>query len=92
MLKSTGILRHVDNLGRVVIPRELRRLINVEDGNDYMEIFVDDDNAIVLKKYQPSCIFCNSMDNVVVYKEKQVCKECINKLVNLKEITPDEEE
>ncbi len=67
-MKSTGIVRPVDSLGRIVLPIELRRILNI-NCKDPVEIFVDEDR-IVLKKYQPSCIFCDSMDEIKVYKEK----------------------
>lgn len=77
-MKSTGIVRPVDSLGRVVLPIELRRIMGIEC-KDSIEIFVDD-QYIVLKKYQPSCIFCNSMDDIINYKGKLVCKECVEKM------------
>ena len=75
-MKSTGIVRPVDSLGRIVLPIELRRVMGIEC-KDSIEIFVSD-QYIILKKYQPSCIFCNSMDDIINYKGKMVCKECIN--------------
>ena len=65
-MKSTGIVRPVDSLGRIVLPIELRRILNI-NCKDPVEIFVDEDK-IVLKKYQPSCIFCDSMDEIKVYR------------------------
>ena len=73
-MKSTGIVRKVDELGRVVIPIELRRTMGIEV-KDPIEIFVDNEN-IILKKYQPSCIFCNNMENVVYFKGKNICQAC----------------
>jgi transcriptional pleiotropic regulator of transition state genes len=75
-LKSTGIVRKVDELGRVVIPIELRRTLGIEV-KDALEIYVDG-VSIILKKYEPACIFCNSADDMVKYKGKNVCKECIS--------------
>ncbi|MGI6665578.1 MAG: AbrB/MazE/SpoVT family DNA-binding domain-containing protein [Christensenellaceae bacterium] len=77
-MKSTGIVRPVDSLGRIVLPIELRRIMGIEC-KDSIEIFVDD-QYIMLKKYQPSCIFCNSMDDIIHYKNKLVCKECVDKM------------
>jgi transcriptional pleiotropic regulator of transition state genes len=77
-MKSTGIVRKVDALGRVVLPIELRRILDIEE-KDSIEIFVDND-SIVLKKYSPTCIFCGSKENVVEFKEKKVCKECLNQM------------
>ena len=85
MLKKTGIVRPIDSLGRLVVPRELRRLMDIEDGNDCVEFFVDDDGGLVVKKYLPACLFCNSMDELVTLENKLVCKSCIEKLNFLKD-------
>lgn len=79
-MKSTGIVRKIDNLGRVVLPIELRRVFDI-DREDPVEIFVDD-NYILLKKYQPSCIFCDNVDNVIQHKGKNICKSCLKELVS----------
>ena len=81
-MKSTGMVRPVDNLGRVVIPREIRKQFDVENGVDSFEIFVDGDK-IILRKYQPSCIFCGEMDNTITYNGHVVCKTCAEKLFTL---------
>ncbi len=80
-MKSTGIVRKVDELGRVVIPIELRRNLNINI-KDPLEIFVDEDQ-IILKKYNPACIFCGQAKNVEIYKNKKICKSCIDKISNL---------
>ena len=80
-MKATGIVRKVDELGRIVIPIELRRNLNIENG-DPVEIFVDSD-SIVLKKHEPACIFCGSMDNVEVVGGKNICEKCIEEIKNL---------
>lgn len=77
-MKSTGIVRPVDKLGRIVLPIELRRIMNI-DCKDSIEIFVDGD-YIVLKKYQPSCIFCDSMEGITNFKGKNVCAQCLKEL------------
>ena len=77
-MKATGIVRPVDPLGRVVIPVELRRTLGIKT-DDSLEVFVDGD-YIMLKKYEPACIFCNSATNVVNYRGKNVCLECIRQL------------
>lgn len=77
-MKSTGIVRKVDALGRVVLPIELRRVLEIEE-KDSIEIYVDA-NSIVLKKYNPTCIFCNSQEDVVDFKEKKVCKNCLKEI------------
>ena len=65
-MKPTGIVRPIDSLGRIVIPTELRKTLHIKD-KDPLEIFVDN-NCIILKKYQPACIFCSSMEEVEIYK------------------------
>lgn len=79
-MKSTGIVRRVDELGRVVIPVELRRTMGIVI-KDPIEIYVDG-QSIVLKKYQPSCIFCDSMNDVAVYKGKNICSDCMTEIKN----------
>lgn len=78
-MKSLGIVRRIDHVGRIVLPKELRRMFDLEDNEDSLEIFVEDDK-IILKKYEPACVFCNSADNVVDYMGKKVCRDCIGKL------------
>lgn len=77
-MKATGIVRKIDDLGRIVLPIELRRTLGISD-RDSLEIFVDQNN-IVLKKYEPACIFCGSADNVVVFKDKTICAHCIEEM------------
>ncbi len=77
-MKSTGIVRRIDELGRVVLPIELRRTLDI-DIKDSLEIYVDN-NSIILKKYAPACIFCGDADDIVNFKGKNVCKKCINEL------------
>lgn len=76
-MKSTGIVRKLDNLGRIVIPIEVRRTLDIEE-KDGLEIYVDHDR-IVLRKYEPACacVFCGEADNVNDFKGKAVCNECI---------------
>ncbi|MZP30715.1 AbrB/MazE/SpoVT family DNA-binding domain-containing protein [Heliobacterium undosum] len=73
-MKSTGIVRKVDELGRVVIPIELRRTMGIDE-KDPLEIYVDAEK-IILKKYEPACIFCGSAVDVQNFRNKIVCKEC----------------
>ncbi len=77
-MKSTGIVRKMDALGRVVIPIELRRTMGI-DVKDSIEIFVDED-TIILKKYHPACMFCDNAINVVHYNGKNICHECLEKI------------
>lgn len=78
MLKATGVVRRVDELGRIVIPIELRRTMDIEE-KDSLEIFVDGDK-IILKKYEPACIFCSDAEDVYYFQGKNICKACLNEL------------
>ena len=78
-MKSTGMVRAVDKMGRVVIPKEIRKQLKVENDVDSFEIYMDGDK-VVLKKYQPTCIFCDSLADSVQFEGYNVCKECIEKL------------
>lgn len=80
-MKSTGIVRKLDELGRITLPIELRRNLNV-DTKDPLEIFVDDDK-IILTKYTPSDIFTGEMDDLVEYKGKKVSKTTIKELARI---------
>ncbi|MGI6452658.1 MAG: AbrB/MazE/SpoVT family DNA-binding domain-containing protein [Syntrophomonadaceae bacterium] len=78
MMKSTGVVRKVDELGRIVIPIELRRTMGIEE-KDALEIYVDNDK-IILKKYEPACIFCGNAEEVLNYKGKNLCRSCLTEL------------
>ena len=77
-MKSTGIVRKVDNLGRIVLPIEIRKVLDIKE-KDSIEIFIDD-GKIVLEKYQPSCIFCGNTEDIVYFNSKRVCSACIEKM------------
>ena len=79
-MKSTGIVRKVDELGRIVLPIELRRTLDIAE-KDPLEIY-SDGSAIVLKKYEPACLFCGSAKDVVHYKGKNICAACMKDLKN----------
>ncbi len=79
-MKSTGVVRKVDELGRIVIPIELRRTLDIAE-KDALEIYVDGD-TVILKKYQPACIFCGEANDVTNYKGKKICKSCLVELKN----------
>lgn len=74
-MKSTGIVRKVDELGRIVLPIELRRTLDIEE-RDPLEIHVEGDQ-IVLKKYAPSCIFCGTEEDLQLFRGKRICQGCI---------------
>ena len=82
-MKSTGIIRRVDELGRVVMPMEIRNQFNIVE-KDPIEIYVEG-SCIVLKKYEPNCIFCGNTKNLVEYKDKLVCDKCTSLLNSLQE-------
>lgn len=77
-MKATGIVRKVDELGRIVLPIELRRTLDIEI-KDPIEIFMDGD-YILLKKYEPSCVFCGNAKNIHNLNGKNICENCIEEL------------
>lgn len=78
MVKSTGIVRKVDELGRIVIPIELRRNLDIDE-KDSLEIYVEDDH-IILKKYSPACAFCSNASDITVFKGRNICRSCLAEL------------
>ena len=80
-MKATGIVRKVDELGRIVIPIELRNKLDIAI-KDPIEIFVEG-SSIILKKYEPNCIFCGGSKELTSYKDKLVCSKCLVKLADL---------
>ncbi|MBE6693674.1 MAG: AbrB/MazE/SpoVT family DNA-binding domain-containing protein [Ruminococcaceae bacterium] len=77
-MKSTGVVRKIDELGRIVLPVSIRQNLDINE-KDALEIFIDGDR-IILQKYQPSCIFCTNADNVVYYNSKRICPDCLAKI------------
>ena len=77
-MKSTGIVRKIDKLGRIVLPKELRHILNINQ-KDPIEIFLED-NHVILKKYEPACWFCNNTDNAAQYKGYNICGGCLKSL------------
>ena len=77
-MKATGIIRNIDELGRIVVPKEIRKKLGIEN-TDPVEIYVEDEK-IILKKYQPACHFCGSVDNITEFKDKKICSTCIKAL------------
>ncbi|HEX3043633.1 MAG TPA: AbrB/MazE/SpoVT family DNA-binding domain-containing protein [Bacillota bacterium] len=81
-MRTTGIVRKVDELGRIVIPKETREQLYIAV-KDPMEIFIDDEQpSIILKKYTPGCIFCGEMNGVKNFSDKLVCQECLAAIKN----------
>lgn len=79
-MNFTGIVRQVDTLGRLVIPRELRKMLDITDGVDSFEMYLNENKEIVLKKYNPSCALCSNKQNLISLNDKLVCTDCIDKL------------
>lgn len=77
-MRSTGVVRKVDELGRIVLPVELRRTLDIAE-KDALEIFIDR-ASIILKKYEPACIFCGDAKDVINYRGKNICRACMNEL------------
>lgn len=80
---STGMIRPVDKMGRIVIPMEIRRQLKIESNVDSLEIYMEGE-SIILRKYQPACIFCDNLSDVVEYEGRMVCTSCIEKMNQLK--------
>ena len=82
-MKSTGIIRRVDELGRVVIPIEIRNQFNIVE-KDPIEIYVEG-SSIILKKFEPNCIFCGSTKDLLTYEDRLICKKCSRKIGKLED-------
>lgn len=80
-MKATGIVRKVDELGRIVLPIEMRRTLDIAE-RDALEIYVEG-SSVILKKYKPSCIFCDSTKEVTEFKGKNICPRCLKDLKGL---------
>lgn len=80
-MKSTGMVRHVDELGRVVIPKEIRNKLDIKE-KDPIEIYVEG-YSIILKKFESNCIFCGNGKNLIDYRDKLICNKCLNKIATL---------
>ena len=90
-MKSTGIVRGLDKMGRIVLPMEIRKLLHLIDYKSYVEFYTEAD-SVILKKYVPACIFCDNADNTVEYHGMKICKDCLHKLNLLaQELPPDQD-
>ena len=85
--RSTGMIRPVDRMGRVVIPKEMRAYLGITDDKDSFEIYLQG-KTILLRKFQPACIFCGKIDDSIEYNNVLVCKNCVDKLREIKENNP----
>lgn len=84
-MKSLGIVRMLDRNGRIVIPSELRKQLDMKNDEDCFEIFTEND-SIILKKFAPACVFCGEKGEVLTYNGHQVCLDCIDKLTAMKNV------
>jgi transcriptional pleiotropic regulator of transition state genes len=80
-MKATGMMRKVDELGRIVIPKEMRDTMGITQGNS-LEIFVEGEN-IVFRKYEPGCCICGNMESLKLYAGKAFCPECAKKIAGM---------
>ncbi|MBU3208562.1 AbrB/MazE/SpoVT family DNA-binding domain-containing protein [Clostridium algidicarnis] len=78
-MKSTGIVRKVDQLGRLVLPKELRKVLSIKDNETPLEIYTEGE-TIILKKYEPACVFCGEAREVINFKGKNICRSCLKEL------------
>ena len=77
-MKSTGIVRKVDELGRIVLPIEMRRTLDIGE-KDALEIYVEG-SSVILKKYKPSCVFCDATKDITVFQGQNICPQCLQEL------------
>lgn len=76
-MRATGYVRKLDSLGRIVLPKSLRKELSISEGDD-IEMYVDDDGNVVLDKYTPRCVFCDaSKSNTINFKGKVICTDCL---------------
>lgn len=78
-MKSTGIIRKVDSLGRIVLPIELRRTMDIAE-SDEVEIYMENDR-IILQKFEQACVFCGSSRGLISFQRKNLCQECLRKMM-----------
>lgn len=81
-MKSTGIVRSIDKMGRIVLPMETRKLLSLTEEGSAVEIYTDND-MVILKKYTPACWFCNSADDLIEYHGVKICQHCVDEMKNL---------
>jgi transcriptional pleiotropic regulator of transition state genes len=85
LMKATGIVRPVDRMGRVVIPKEIRNQLDIKNDVDSFEIYMEEDK-VVLKKHKPACFFCDNDQNIIEFSGYNICSDCIEKLNTAKNI------
>jgi transcriptional pleiotropic regulator of transition state genes len=79
-MKSTGIVRKIDELGRIVLPIEIRRTLGVS-AHDPIEMFTDDE-SIIIRRYAPGCVFCGNPEEIIDFQGKRICRNCIRDMNN----------
>lgn len=79
MKKATGIIRRVDDLGRVVIPKEIRRALEYRDDQP-LEVIIQKDGDVLLRKFERGCVFCGSVRELRAFNTKVVCKFCAKRI------------
>lgn len=91
-MKATGITRKIDSLGRIVIPKEIRRTLDIKTEDeapngeaDYLEIYTEG-NDIILKKYNPGCHCCKSSDNLMEVLGFKLCPSCLEEFNKYRKI------
>ena len=77
-MKTTGMIRQLDSLGRIVLPIELRRNLDINTRDILVE-----GNSIILRKYEPNCHFCGGSSGLTSYKDKMICRRCLNEIKSL---------
>ena len=80
-MKTTGVIRQLDSLDRIVLPIELRRTLDIGP-KDMLEIFVEG-TSVILHKYEPDCLFCGSSRDLISYKDKMICVRCLKEMKQL---------
>ena len=78
-MQNKGVIKEIDNLGRIVIPKEIRAQLDVTSAEDSFEIYMEED-AIILKKHETSCIFCGSEKALTTHEGKTICIDCVRKI------------
>lgn len=81
-MKELGIVRSIDRAGRIVLPIEMRKELGIADDGSKVEIKATG-NEIIIKKYEPTCIFCRSSENLLEYCGQKICSECIENVSKL---------
>ncbi len=78
-MRAIGCVRQIDKLGRLVLPSDIRKALDLKNGVDSVEFFMDND-SVIIKKYRLTCIFCQSDENLISYKNQAVCRNCMEEL------------